>query len=176
MYCLPLRFGVQDAGRVPAQVDGCAASLRARADLLREGGRSPFVIVADHAGNYLPRRLRKLGLGPAELERHIAWDIGVGAVCRLIGDALSAVVIGQNYSRLAIDCNRMPGSRIAFQTIIGSAILEVSDQFIGETFTASDPIAIMADPPSKVMTPSGSMRLRRAGPVGRDVRSTGDHR
>jgi predicted N-formylglutamate amidohydrolase len=75
-----------------------------------EGSRSPFVIVADHAGNYLPRRLRKLGLGPAELERHIAWDIGVGAVCRLIGDALSAVVIGQNYSRLAIDCNRMPGS------------------------------------------------------------------
>jgi predicted N-formylglutamate amidohydrolase len=36
-----------------------------------EGGRSPFVIVADHAGNYLPRRLRKLGLGPAELERHM---------------------------------------------------------------------------------------------------------
>jgi ParE toxin of type II toxin-antitoxin system, parDE len=46
-----------------------------------EGGRSAFIIVADHAGNYLPRRLRSLGLGPAELERHIAWDIGVGAVC-----------------------------------------------------------------------------------------------
>jgi predicted N-formylglutamate amidohydrolase len=75
-----------------------------------EGGRSPFLIVADHAGNYLPRRLQKLGLGQAELERHIAWDIGVGAVCRLLGDALGAVVISQNYSRLAIDCNRMPGS------------------------------------------------------------------
>jgi predicted N-formylglutamate amidohydrolase len=38
--------------------------------LTNEGGMSPFIIVADHAGNYLPRRLRSLGLGPAELERH----------------------------------------------------------------------------------------------------------
>ena len=75
-----------------------------------EGGRSPFVIVADHAGKYLPRRLQMLGLQEAECERHIAWDIGAGAVCCLIGDALGAVVIRQNYSRLAIDCNRMPGS------------------------------------------------------------------
>ena len=51
-----------------------------------------------------------LGLQEAECERHIAWDIGAGAVCGLIGDALDAVVIRQNYSRLAIDCNRTPGS------------------------------------------------------------------
>src|SRR5271166_5564304 len=75
-----------------------------------EGGRSPFVIVGDHAGKYLPRRLQMLGLQEAECERHIAWDIGAGAVCGLIGDALDAVVIRQNYSRLAIDCNRSPGS------------------------------------------------------------------
>jgi predicted N-formylglutamate amidohydrolase len=75
-----------------------------------EGGRSPFLIVADHAGNYLPRHLQQLGLGQVDLERHIAWDIGIGAVSQLIGDALGAVVISQNYSRLAIDCNRMPGS------------------------------------------------------------------
>jgi predicted N-formylglutamate amidohydrolase len=80
------------------------------ATVTNEAGRSPLVIVADHAGNYLPRRLQKLGLGQAELERHIAWDIGVGAVCRLMGEALDAVVISQNYSRLAIDSNRMPGS------------------------------------------------------------------
>ena len=51
-----------------------------------------------------------LGLQEAECERHIAWDIGAGAVCCLIGDALGAVVMRQNYSRLVIDCNRMPGS------------------------------------------------------------------
>ncbi|HXR36239.1 MAG TPA: N-formylglutamate amidohydrolase [Candidatus Binataceae bacterium] len=78
--------------------------------VINEGGRSPFVIVGDHAGKYLPRRLQMLGLQEAECERHIAWDIGAGAVCGLIGDALGAVVIRQNYSRLAIDCNRTPGS------------------------------------------------------------------
>jgi predicted N-formylglutamate amidohydrolase len=75
-----------------------------------EDGSSPFVMVADHAGKYLPRRLQGLGLQEAECERHIAWDIGAGSVCGLIGDALGAVVIRQNYSRLAIDCNRTPGS------------------------------------------------------------------
>jgi predicted N-formylglutamate amidohydrolase len=84
-----------------------------------EGGTSAFVIVADHAGNYLPRRLQGLGLAAAELERHIAWDIGVGAVCTMMGDKLGAVVIRQNYSRLAIDCNRVPGSP--------TSIVEVSE-------------------------------------------------
>jgi predicted N-formylglutamate amidohydrolase len=75
-----------------------------------EDGTSPLLIVADHAGKHFPRRLRQLGLSNAECERHIAWDIGIGAVCRLIGKALDAVVIRQNYSRLVIDCNRTPGS------------------------------------------------------------------
>jgi predicted N-formylglutamate amidohydrolase len=75
-----------------------------------EAGRSPFLVVADHAGKYLPRRLGQLGLSGAECSSHIAWDLGIGAVCRLVGTALDAVVIRQNYSRLVIDCNRMPGS------------------------------------------------------------------
>jgi predicted N-formylglutamate amidohydrolase len=81
------------------------------------GGSSPFVIVADHAGRYLPRRLGNLGLEAAEFERHIAWDIGVGAVSGLIGNALDAVVIQQNYSRLVIDCNRMPGSETSIVAV-----------------------------------------------------------
>jgi predicted N-formylglutamate amidohydrolase len=97
------------------QMDDAPTSLLAADEpqpvtVTNEGGSSPFVIVADHAGKYLPRRLQMLGLQEAECERHIAWDIGAGAVCCLIGDALGAVVIRQNYSRLAIDCNRMPGS------------------------------------------------------------------
>ena len=75
-----------------------------------ENGTSPLLIVADHAGKHFPRRLEQFGLSDAECERHIAWDIGVGAVCRLIGKALDAVVVRQNYSRLVIDCNRTPGS------------------------------------------------------------------
>jgi predicted N-formylglutamate amidohydrolase len=75
-----------------------------------EAGTSPLLIVADHAGKHFPRRLEQLGVSDAECERHIAWDIGIGAVCRLLGQALDGVVIRQNYSRLVIDCNRTPGS------------------------------------------------------------------
>lgn len=75
----------------------------------RRDGASPFVILCDHAGNRLPRALGTLGLGEADLGRHIAWDIGAGAVAALLGVALDAVVVKQVYSRLAIDCNRAPG-------------------------------------------------------------------
>ena len=47
-----------------------------------ENGRSPFLIVADHAGNSMPRALGRLGVAETECERHIAWDIGIAAVCR----------------------------------------------------------------------------------------------
>ena len=67
---------------------------------------SPFLLVADHAGNLMPRALGRLGLVEAELQRHIAWDIGIAGLGRLLADALDAMLIQQNYSRLVIDCNR----------------------------------------------------------------------
>jgi predicted N-formylglutamate amidohydrolase len=75
-----------------------------------ENGLSPFLIVADHAGNCMPRALGRLGISETDCERHIAWDIGIAAVSRLVADALDATLVQQNYSRLVIDCNRAPGS------------------------------------------------------------------
>jgi predicted N-formylglutamate amidohydrolase len=49
-----------------------------------ENGPSPFLIVADHAGNSMPRALSRLGIPETECERHIAWDIGIAAVCRFV--------------------------------------------------------------------------------------------
>jgi predicted N-formylglutamate amidohydrolase len=69
-------------------------------------GRSRFLLVADHAGNVIPRALGRLGLAEAELQRHIAWDIGIAGLGRLLAEALDATLIQQNYSRLVIDCNR----------------------------------------------------------------------
>src|SRR3954469_15526658 len=69
-------------------------------------GRSPFVVICDHAGRRLPRRLGALGLSAADLDRHIAWDIGASGVALRLGEALDAFVIRQTYSRLVIDCNR----------------------------------------------------------------------
>ncbi len=78
---------------------------------LRAGGLSPFLLVCDHAGRRIPRKLHDLGLTKTELARHIAWDIGIEGVgacsCR---NRLDACLIMQPYSRLVIDCNRPPGS------------------------------------------------------------------
>jgi predicted N-formylglutamate amidohydrolase len=73
-------------------------------------GKSPFLLVADHAGNALPRALGTLGITAAERVRHIAWDIGIAGLGRLLSNALDASFIWQNYSRLVIDCNRPPGT------------------------------------------------------------------
>jgi predicted N-formylglutamate amidohydrolase len=67
---------------------------------------SPFFIAADHAGRAIPRGLGTLGLTPAELETHIAWDIGIGGVSQHLAAHLEAFFIAQVYSRLVIDCNR----------------------------------------------------------------------
>jgi predicted N-formylglutamate amidohydrolase len=74
----------------------------------RRQGRSAFVIVVDHAGHRIPRRLGDLGLPASELRRHIAWDIGALGVARRMSEALDAPLVAQNYSRLVIDCNRDP--------------------------------------------------------------------
>lgn len=80
-------------------------------------GSSPFLIVADHAGNVMPRALGRLGIPASECQRHIAWDIGIAAVSRLLADALDASLIQQNYSRLVIDCNRTPDSETSIPTV-----------------------------------------------------------
>jgi predicted N-formylglutamate amidohydrolase len=80
------------------------------ATVRNDDGPSPLLLVVDHAGNRMPRALGRLGIAEAECERHIAWDIGIAGVARPLADALGAVLIQQNYSRLVIDCNRPPGS------------------------------------------------------------------
>lgn len=74
----------------------------------REDADSPFVITCDHAGRDIPEALGDLGLGAADRERHIAWDIGALGVARSLAGALDAPLIAQRYSRLVIDCNRPP--------------------------------------------------------------------
>ena len=76
--------------------------------VLRAHGASPFVLTADHAGQCIPRRLGSLGVAAAELERHIAWDIGIAGVTERLSELLDAAAALQTYSRLVVDCNRDP--------------------------------------------------------------------
>lgn len=74
--------------------------------LLRASGSSPYLLLCDHAGNRVPRSLGGLGLPDAELQRHIAWDIGAAPLTTLLSEVLDATAVLQRYSRLVIDCNR----------------------------------------------------------------------
>ena len=69
----------------------------------------PVVLTCDHAANTVPEALGGLGLPPAALEGHIAWDEGAAEVARLMARRLDAVCVMSGYSRLVIDCNRTPG-------------------------------------------------------------------
>ena len=84
-----------------------------------ESGDSVFFFTCEHAGRVFPRKLGKLGLLEAETLRHIAWDIGIGAVGQELSRLLNAAVILQTYSRLVIDCNRDPN--------VPSSIPEISE-------------------------------------------------
>lgn len=65
-----------------------------------------IVLIADHARNTLPPEYGSLGLPAAELERHIAYDIGAEALTRALAKQLDAPAILSNFSRLLIDPNR----------------------------------------------------------------------
>jgi predicted N-formylglutamate amidohydrolase len=94
-----------------------AADEPAPVTVRNENGLSPFLIVADHAGNSIPRALGRLGLPETENVRHIAWDIGIAAVSRLVADALDATLVQHNYSRLVMDSNRPPGAETSMPEI-----------------------------------------------------------
>lgn len=72
-------------------------------------GRAPVLLVCDHASNRIPASLGTLGLPAAELERHIAWDIGAAGVTERMAELLDAPALLSGYSRLVLDCNRHPG-------------------------------------------------------------------
>lgn len=73
-------------------------------------GRAPFLLIGDHAGLHIPDRLGRLGVALPDMARHIACDIGILGLGRLLADRLDAVFLHQRYSRLVIDCNRDPAS------------------------------------------------------------------
>jgi predicted N-formylglutamate amidohydrolase len=83
----------------------------------RAHATSPMLLIADHAGNLVPRSLQQLGLPQSELDRHIGIDIGILGVCQKLSEILDATLIYQRYSRLVIDCNRHPQYDSAFATM-----------------------------------------------------------
>lgn len=69
-------------------------------------GGSPWLLVCEHASNFMPDDFQGLGLGSQELQTHIAWDPGAAAVARRLSKMLDAPLLEAGLSRLLIDCNR----------------------------------------------------------------------
>jgi predicted N-formylglutamate amidohydrolase len=118
----PLQSG-GDAGSAPADGDVALPLLGpddpAPVEVVNPEGRSRLIFISDHAGRAIPRALGTLGLGEEALAQHIAWDIGIAEVTRLVAARLDAPAVLANYSRLVIDCNRRLGEP--------TSICEVSD-------------------------------------------------
>jgi predicted N-formylglutamate amidohydrolase len=74
--------------------------------ILNPTGLSPFVLVCEHASNFIPEHYQRLGLPEAELLRHIAWDVGAAELTRALLSRLDATAFLAGASRLLIDCNR----------------------------------------------------------------------
>ena len=75
-------------------------------ELLAADAQRPLVLACDHASNRIPRSLDGLGLNGVGLDDHIAWDVGAGAITRLLSERLQASAVLGGYSRLVIDLNR----------------------------------------------------------------------
>jgi len=74
--------------------------------LYRSQGRSPVVLVCEHASCFIPPALNRLGLSEQAAEEHIAWDIGALSLALALSKQLDAPLIAAEYSRLLIDLNR----------------------------------------------------------------------
>ena len=83
----------------------------------RPDGRSPVVVICEHASSRLPERFGDLGLSAEARNSHIAWDPGALAVARGLSRNLDAPLVYQRFSRLIYDCNRPPESPAAMPEV-----------------------------------------------------------
>ena len=67
-----------------------------------------WLITCDHASNAVPDWVAggALGIGAADMARHIAYDVGAAGLARALGAELDSPVIETCFSRLVIDANR----------------------------------------------------------------------
>lgn len=75
-------------------------------EIVNASGRSPIVLLCEHASCHIPAGYERLGLPEAEVRRHIGWDIGAADVARGLSARLDAPLFLGTYSRLLIDLNR----------------------------------------------------------------------
>ncbi|WP_434617046.1 N-formylglutamate amidohydrolase [Tabrizicola sp. M-4] len=76
--------------------------------IIGEGRPGRWLVTCDHATNRVPDWVSggDLGIGPVDMGRHIAFDVGAAGVAEALGAALDSPVVLSDFSRLVIDPNR----------------------------------------------------------------------
>ncbi|HGN1556116.1 TPA: N-formylglutamate amidohydrolase [Pseudomonas aeruginosa] len=69
-------------------------------------GRTPVLLVCEHASNQMPPDANNLGCSPEDLGRHIAVDLGAADLTRALALRMGAPAVLCTTSRLYVDCNR----------------------------------------------------------------------
>lgn len=145
-------------------------------------GRSPIVLCCEHAGRAVPERLGDLGIDAAEMDRHIAYDVGAAGLARRLSARLDAALILQRFSRLVIDCNRpahapgcipeaSDGTELPMNKGIAVAERNMRWREIHQPF--HDALASFLDGRAKTGTPTALVTVHSFTPV---MRATGERR
>lgn len=81
---------------------------RAAFSIIDPKAPSRWLVTCDHATNRVPDWVcgGDLGISAADMERHIAFDIGAAGLARALAARLEATAILSDFSRLVIDPNR----------------------------------------------------------------------
>ena len=125
-----------------------------------------ILLVCDHASNAIPADLDSLGLPAAELDRHIAYDIGAAAMTRAMARALGAPAVLSHFSRLLIDPNRglddptlvmrlsdgaiIPGNRHLDAAGIAARVARYYEPYVAAIDAAVDAALAQGHPPAIV--------------------------
>ncbi|MDZ4135728.1 MAG: N-formylglutamate amidohydrolase [Paracoccaceae bacterium] len=76
--------------------------------IVGEARESRWLITCDHASNRVPACVGggSLGISAADMDRHIAYDVGAAGLTEALAQALDAPAVLSDFSRLVIDPNR----------------------------------------------------------------------
>lgn len=77
-------------------------------EIIGETRPGRWLVTCDHASNLVPASVNggNLGIGDADMSRHIAYDVGAAGLALALGAALDSPAILSCFSRLVIDPNR----------------------------------------------------------------------
>ncbi len=87
--------------------NGILAAMSEQWQIVGKPCKGGILAVCDHASNHVPDEI-DLGIDPALLQQHIAYDIGVAAVAGYLVQLAGHAAFLATNSRLVVDLNRYP--------------------------------------------------------------------